>query len=216
MPRTASYSLSMAVLLAVSLSGAMGADPSITIVTLGDSYINGHGISDPADRFSAKVSAGLLAHGHDVVFQDVGFTNMSSDALRWLQSPAGQQLLANPAHHVLILETAQNDCRLLKLDASKANLDQILAALSSADIPVLIVGTVAYDFCGADYVAVYPTIFADLATKYGELLYPDFKAGIEGRHDLLGYDYDHANAAGEAIIAANILPSVEALIAGAR
>ena len=55
-------------------------------------------------------------------------------------------------------------------------------------------------------------MFSDLASKYGQILYPDFKAGIEDQHDLLASDGDHPNKVGEAIIATNILPSVEELI----
>lgn len=210
------YLIPLALLLMTGMAAATAEGP-VTIVTLGDSYINGYMIRDEADRFSAQVSAGLRARGKVVVFEDVGFKSTSLDALHWIQSPAGQSLLANPARHVLILETGQNDCLLFPLEQSRKNVDQILSALASSDIPVLVVGTVPYDSCsfaqwGAGYKEGFPAIFSELATKYGDLLYADFKAGIDGKADLLSRDHDHPNEAGEAIIAANILPSVEVLI----
>ena len=205
---------SSALLIGVAAAAAEG---PTTIVTLGDSYINGYLIKDPADRFSAKVASGLRALGKEVAFTDVGFTKTSLDALHWIQSSAGQALLANPERHALILEIAQNDCLLFPLQQSHDNLDQILSALAAKGVPVLVVGTLPYDDCrfaqwGAGYNEAYPAIFSELAAKYGDLLYPDFKAGIEGNASLLSRDQDHPNAAGEAVIAASILPAVEALI----
>ena len=37
-------------------------------------------------------------------------------------------------------------------------------------IPVLVVGTAAYGYCGAEYIAAFPEVFRGLAAKYGELL----------------------------------------------
>ena len=192
---------------------ANGADLPVTIVTLGDTLINGFKIDNPADRFSAKVAAGLLADDQKVVFQDAGTMDDTAGDLQWVLGPDGQALLANAANHVLIIETGGDECGTLKLEQTKANLDKILAALASKNIPVLVVGTIAFAFCGPDYVAAFPTMFSYLAAKYDDLLYPDFKAGVEGQ-DKLMVPYDgHPNEAGEAVIATDILPTVEALIA---
>ena len=111
--------VSFALLVLISAnSGAISADPAITLVTLGDSYINGYSIIDPADRFSAKVAAGLRAKGHTVVFQDVGFTNTSDGAAQWIKGTGGKALPADPANHALILEIGQNDCGTYKLPHS--------------------------------------------------------------------------------------------------
>lgn len=195
-----------------SISGAAGADQAVTIVTLGDSYINGYTISDPANRFSAQVASKLSSDGPHVVFEDIGFKNTSKSAAIWLSGPQGQELLNSPRPHAMILEIGQNDCGSLKLEATRANIDSILSALASRAIPVLVVGTRAYPWCGTDYAPAFKAMFSDLAAKYGDLLYPDFKTGIEDKLDLLASDQDHPNEAGEAIIAANILPLVEALV----
>ena len=148
-----------------------------------------------------------------MAFEDVGFKNTSKSAALWVAGPKGQELLQRAEHHALILEIGQNDCGSLTLEATRANIDSILTALASKKIPVLVVGTRAYPWCGADYAPAFKTMFSDLATKYRDLLYPDFKAGIEDQLDLLASDQDHPNKLGEAIIATNILPSVKALVA---
>ena len=204
--------LLLALVTGGSISGAAGADQTVTVVTLGDSYINGYTISDPAHRFSAQVASRLSPDGPHVVFQDIGFKNTSKSAAIWLAGPQGQALVDSPDHHAVILEIGQNDCGSLKLDATRAYIDSILSALASKAIPVLVVGTRAYPWCGTDYAPAFKMMFSDLAAKYGDLLYPDFKSGIEDNLDLLASDHDHPNEAGEAIIAANILPLVDALI----
>ena len=217
--RNVSRLASTTLLLSAGATWAAGAD-TVTIVTLGDSYVNGFTILKHEDQFSAKVAEALSADGRAATFQTVGFKDTSLDALQWLQSPTGQVLLANPDRHVLILEVAQNDCLRFTLEQSRDNLDQILSALASRNIPVLVVGTVPYEHCmtqrGESYRQDFPAMFAELAVKYDDLLYPDFKAGIEGQEKFLSRDHDHPNKDGEAIIAANILPSVEALIDRAR
>ena len=122
-------------------------------------------------------------------------------------------MLAHPRGQAVILELGQNDCGMSTLENTRASLDQILAHLAEKQIPVLVVGTAAYDFCGPDYVAAFPEIFRALAAKYGDLLYPDFKDGVTGHAELLQGDGDHANSDGEAVVVEKMLPSVEALIA---
>ena len=79
-------------------------------------------------------------------------------------------------------------------------------------IPVLVVGTAAYGYCGAEYIAAFPDVFRELAAKYGDLLYADFKEGVTGHPELISSDGDHANSAGEAVVVERMLPSVLALI----
>lgn len=199
----------------LGLAGNVDAeDASPTIVTLGDSYINGHGIEAPADAFAAKLKSALGADGHQVTIVEVGYTNDSRVGLRWLtKSSGGLDLQATPANNVLTVELGQNDCGLLDLEHTRANLDQILGILDDKRVPVLVVGTAAYAYCGAPYAEPFSKMFSELAAKHGDLLYADFKKGVTGNPDLLQFDYDHPNAAGEAIIVRNMLPVVEALLA---
>ena len=193
----------------------IGAGP-MTIVNVGDSYINSFGIVKHDDRFAGLLSARLHEEGYQVSIDEPGMKNSSLDALNWLQGLAGQPLLAHPDGHALILESGDNDCLLFELNKTRENLEKILSLLAAKSIPVLVVGTVPHDECmverGVAYATDYPAMYADLAAKYDELLYVDFKAGIEGREDLVFHDHIHPNKAGEQIVVTNILPSVIALL----
>src|SRR5262245_16951362 len=183
------------------------------IVTLGDSYINSYGVVF-TETFATRLKSGLNAAGHPVTIVEVGFKKTSEQGLTWLtESKDGLDLQASPANHAVIVELGGNDCGRMDLDHTRANLDQILSILAQKRIPVLVVGTAAYDRCGADYADPFSKMFSELATKHGDLLYPDFKEGVTGHSELLQWDDDHPNAAGDAIIARNMLPMVEALLA---
>jgi len=138
----------------------------------------------------------------------------SKSGLTWLtKNKAGLDLQANLANHAVIVELGQNDCPGTKLDQTRANLDQLLSIFDDKRVPVLVVGTAAYDYCGADYAEPYSKMFSELATKHGNLLYADFKEGVTGHRELLQSDNDHPNAASDAIIVRNMLPMVETLLA---
>ncbi|RAZ89137.1 arylesterase [Mesorhizobium hawassense] len=196
-------------------------DTPPTIITLGDSYINSYGVA-AADTFATRLKSGLNAAGHPVTIVEVGYTATSKKGLSWLaETKDGLDLQANPVGRAVIVELGQNDCARIDLAQTRANLDQILTILAQKRIPVLVVGTAAYDFCssalsaghGADYAGPFSKMFSELADKHGDLLYPDFKEGVTGHPELLQADRDHPNAAGDAIIARNMLPIVQALLA---
>src|SRR5438445_1113331 len=192
-------------------------DAPPTIVTLGDSYINSYGVAAP-ESFATRLKSGLNAAGHPVTILEVGYTATTKRGLAWLaESKDGLDLQASPANHVVIIELGQNDCARIDLDHTRANLDQLLGILADKRVPVLVVGTAAYDYCsyrnGADYAELFSKMFSELATKHGVLLYADFKEGVTGHPELLQADKDHPNAAGDAIIVRNMLPTVRALLA---
>jgi len=195
-----------------SLGLATAGDKPITIVDVGDSLIIGHGISAD-ETFPVRLQAALDVAGLSVEVVDTGFIESSRVGLRWFTTTTvGMALLADPTGHAVILELGQNDCGRLTLDQTRANLDGILAALAEKKIPVLVVGTAAYGHCGAEYVAAFPDVFRGLSSKYGDLLYPDFKEGVTGHPELTSADRDHPNSAGEAVIVERMLPSVLELI----
>ena len=201
----------------LGLAGNLDAeDAPPTIVTPGDSYINSYGVAAP-ETFATRLKSGLNAAGHPVTIVEVGYMATSKRGLAWLtESKDGLDLQASPANHVVIVELGQNDCARIDLDHTRANLDQILSILAQKRVPVLVVGTAAYDYCSfrhADYAELFSKMFSELATKHGDLLYADFKEGVTGHPELLQADNDHPNAAGDAIIVRNMLPMVEALLA---
>jgi acyl-CoA thioesterase I len=196
-------------------------ESKVTIVLIGDSYLSSYGLTRD-DRFDAKLNEALTARGLLVDVLDTGYTSTSVSGVRLLDG-----LLENPDYlgtaqmHAVIIELGQNDCGRWTLEETRAALDTMLAQLARSHIPALLVGTSPYDICETlpsrtNYNALYVQMFDDLAAKYGDLYYRDFKDGVAGNLALMQGDRDHPNAKGDAVIVALMLPVVQDLVARAK
>ena len=210
-----------AILAVFALIGPAAADDSlIRIVLTGDSYLSGYGLDDN-DTFGARLDSALKLENPLIHVVDTGYTETSLDAVGRLESfMSTASVLAAPSHRAVILELGSNDCGPFKLAETRTNLVALLAPFAAANVPVLIVGTNPYHHCERaarpNYAAEYMRMFADLATQYGDLYYPDFKIAVSGHPDLLQPDHDHPNAQGEALIVTKMLPIVRLLVAQAE
>lgn len=187
---------------------ASAASETARIVALGDSLTAGLGVA-PGDAFPAKLQAALQAGGHNVEIINAGVSgDTSSGGLARLDWALGE------GADGVIVELGSNDA-LRGLDPADMarNLDAILQRLSARDIPVLVAGMRAPPNLGSEYAAEFEPVFADLAEKYGALLYPFFLDGVAAQRDLNQADQMHPNAAGVDVIVARILPYVEQLLA---
>ena len=208
------FLFAVALMLAGSNVARADSEPPVTIIIIGDSLITSYGIYPSSGMFRAVLERALTESGQSAKVIDTGFRRTSETGLNWILSPDGVKVLEHSANTTAILELGSNDCNsYITLEQTRANLDQILEAFFNRHIPVLLVGTTAYETCGAEYVAAYPQVFVDLSIKYQVLLYPDFKSGIVGQPELLQYDKDHPNAAGVLYVVQHMMPSIEALIA---
>ena len=208
-----------AFMLASMLALPSLADESrVTIVLIGDSYISSYGVTKD-DRFEVKLGEALNAAGEPVDVIGTGYTSTAVSGAKLLDGlMKNPDYLGTPSMHAAIIELGQNDCGRWTLDETRAALDSMLAHLAQAQIPVLVVGTAPYDICERlpsrpNYNALYAQMFADLASKYGDLYYRDFKDGVTGNLNLLQGDRDHPNAKGDAVIVALMLPIVKELVA---
>lgn len=187
--------------------------PHVTVVGIGDSLLTGSGLFKEAQLLNL-LQRHLDEAGHDVTIVDTGFLHTSASSGYWLEHPTTREgkPFVWPLNSAAIIELGGNDClHGLDIHQTTAHLDHLVQTLSQMGVDVLLVGTAAFDECGADYVRQFAQLYADLAAKYGTLLYPEFKAGILGQPDMF-QDLDHPNEAGEAIVAANMLPIVVELI----
>src|SRR5438309_3693670 len=89
----------------LALAGNVDAeDAPVTIVTLGDSYINSYGVA-ATETFAAGLKSGLNAAGRPVTIVEVGYTVTSSVGVTWLmKAKEGLDLQASRAKHVVIVE----------------------------------------------------------------------------------------------------------------
>jgi acyl-CoA thioesterase-1 len=205
-----------AMLLLLALSLPVAAE-EITVVALGDSLTQGYGLIEE-EGFVPQLQAWLQARGHDVMVENHG---VSGDTTAGGLARIGWAL----GDHVdaLIVALGGNDLlRGLPPEASRANLDGILAEAEARSLPVLLIGLQAPGNYGPDYKAAFDAIYPELATTYDALLVESFLGPLtEAAEDdpaaaLASYmqpDGIHPSAEGVALIVEAIGPEVEALIA---
>ena len=98
---------------------------------------------------------------------------------------------------------------------TRRNLDRIVTQLTQRGVPGLIAGMRAPNNWGEDYRQRFDSIFADLASRHGTLLYPFFLETVALDPKLNQADGLHPNAKGIARIVEGIGPKVVELIARA-
>ena len=192
----------------------------IRIVLFGDSYISSHNV-EPKRAFAVQLEAALNANGPLVQIVSTDYTSTTLRGVARLKDFLDTEgILGDASPKVVILELGSNDCFRYKLEETQANLDAILKVLADQNIPVLVAGTTPYSTCKRrgqlNYDELYVQMFADLASKYGDLYYRDFKEGVGDHPELLQSDHDHPTAEGDAAIVARMLPVVGELIARAQ
>lgn len=212
------------IFVACSLGTAATSDDAthVTIIFLADSNLNGRGgrsMLKREEEFQPALARALAADGVIVAIESPGWQEFSEDGLSWInRAPAAAKMLAASKGYAVMVEIGGNDCHNpFTLDQTRSNLDQILKRLDEAHIPVLVVGNTPDALCrlsmGSTYVTEYIQMFSDLASKYGDLYYADFMDGANGHPELFQDDQEHANAAGNALIAERMLPVVKKLVA---
>ncbi len=203
---TGAWTWASALAAGLALATPAAAD-ALRLVALGDSLTAGYGLG-AADGFVAQLQDALDRSGHDVLVVDAGVSGDTSAGglarLDWV--------LADGADAVIVELGANDALRGLDPAASRGNLDAILGALASRDIPVLLAGMAAPRNLGAAYVTVFDGMYPDLARNHGAILYPFFLDGVATVPSLNQDDGLHPNAEGVAVIVAGILPYVLRLL----
>lgn len=183
-------------------------DGSLRIVALGDSLTAGYGLPDAA-AFPRVLQAALAARGHRVEIANAGVSGDTSTGglarVDW-SVPDGTD--------GVILELGANDMlRGVDPDVTRKALDTIISRLRARNIPVMLAGMYASRNLGPDYVRRFDAIHAELAQKYGLVLYPFFLDGVAGGPARLALpDGLHPSAEGVRLIVERILPSVETFL----
>jgi acyl-CoA thioesterase-1 len=107
--------------------------------------------------------------------------------------------------------------------AATTNLSGILQVADARGLPVLLVGLEAPSNYGAEYKAAFDAIYRELAEEFGALYHENFLGALLDGNDrqtalteLMQSDAVHPNAAGVALIIADIGPQVMELVSLAR
>jgi acyl-CoA thioesterase-1 len=201
----------------LALAAPVMAEP-VTIAALGDSLTQGYGLPQE-EGFVPQLENWLRARGHDVVVLNAG---VSGDTTAGGLSRVDWTL--TPEVDAMIVALGGNDLlRAIPPEASRANLDGILARAQEKDVDVLLIGLEAPGNYGPDYKAAFDTMYPDLAAKYGTLYSRSFLAGLvdgvdrtEALTGMMQSDGIHPNAQGVLRIVETLGPYVEDLVARAR
>ena len=178
------------------------------VVAFGDSLYAGYNL-EPDQGFAPALERALTAKGIKATVFNAG---VSGDT-----SAAGLQRLAFTLDglprkpDLVIVGLGGNDMlRGLSPEATRSNLDAILAELKTRGIRTVLTGMIAAPNLGPDYAAAFNPIYPELARKYGATLYPFFLDGVVGTRTLLLPDGIHPNDRGIQIIVERVAPLIAA------
>ncbi|MEO0999314.1 MAG: arylesterase, partial [Pseudomonadota bacterium] len=195
-----------AVLLILNLTFAAAqsaAADEIVIAALGDSLTQGFGLPE-ADGFVPQMEAWLRARGHDVRMVNAG---QSGDTTAGGLSRVGWTMTEDV--DAVIVALGGNDLlRGIDPEASRANLDGILTAITERGLPPLLIGMTAPGNYGPQWKAAFDAMYPELAEEHGALYVESFMAGllptnpteedISAARGLMQDDGIHPNAEGVA------------------
>ena len=197
----------VALLLALWLGTAWGAEEPTRLLILGDSLSAGLGLPED-ESFPSRLGAALEARDHAVTIINAG---VSGDTSAGGRARLDWVLADNPDAVILALG-ANDGLRGIDPAETRKNLTAILETLRERKLPVLILGMLAPPNLGKDYGEDFNAIYPELAEEYDALLYPFMLEGVAANPELNQPDGIHPNEAGVAVMVENITPLAEQLL----
>jgi acyl-CoA thioesterase-1 len=183
------------------------------IVAFGDSLTSGYGIGE-SHAFPALLQKRIddADMGYEVVNAGVS-GDTSSRALPRLEHALEGKV------RVLIVALGGNDgLRGVPIETVRANLSRIIETAQARGIQVLLCGMEALPNQrqgGLSYTIGFHNLFGELAAKYDVPLVPFIMFNVIGNATLMQPDHVHPNAEGARVVAENIWPHLQPLLAPA-
>lgn len=177
------------------------------IICFGDSLTAGLG-TGPGESYPDYLQADLDARGYGYRVVNEGISgNTTKDGVARLD----HILALKPA--VVVVEFGGNDgLRGLPIRDTRANLDKIIATLKDSGARVALAGISLPPDYGPDYIRQFDATYTVLAKKYNVPMLPFLLKGVYGVDGMMQADRTHATAAGNKIVAENVLPLVLPLL----
>jgi acyl-CoA thioesterase I len=177
------------------------------IVCFGDSLTAGLG-TDPGQSYPDYLQSSLDAAGYHYRVVNEGISgNTTKDGVERLNTI----LALHPA--VVIVEFGGNDgLRGLPISDSRANLDHIVQTLKSSGTKIILAGITLPPDYGPDYIKQFTDTYTVISNKYHVPLLPFLLQNVFGVEGMMQRDRTHATAAGNKIVATNVLPYVTPLL----
>jgi acyl-CoA thioesterase-1 len=182
------------------------------VVAFGDSLYAGYNL-DQGKGLAPVLEQALAARGVKAQVVNAGVSGDTS-AAGLARLPFTLDGLARKPDLMLVGLGGNDMLRGLSPDATRDNLDAILAELKKRGIPVLLTGMLASPNMGPDYATAFNPIFPALAKKYDAALYPFMLDGVIGNRELQLPDGIHPNDKGVTVIAGKLVPVVEEALRG--
>jgi acyl-CoA thioesterase I len=178
------------------------------VAFLGDSLTAGYGLGE-AQAFPARLEEQLQAEGLPFRAVNAGVSGDTSAGglarLDWVLSTGPD---------VVVVELGPNDgLRGLDLAMTETNLRAIVRRASEAGARVLLVGMRIPPNYGPDYAGRFEELYPRLAEELDVPLVPFLLADVGGVPELNQGDGIHPTAEGQEIVAANVAPHLEPLLA---
>jgi acyl-CoA thioesterase-1 len=186
---------------------AAAQDTRPLIVCFGDSLTAGYG-TDPGQSYPDYLQQDLDAEGYRYRVVNEGVSgNTTKDGINRLAGVVAMK----PA--VVIVEFGGNDgLRGLPIEESRAHLDTIVSTLKASGAKIVIAGITLPPNYGAAYIKQFDATYPMLAKKYNAPLMPMLLKDVYGVPGMMQADETHATAAGNKIVAQDLLPLVTPLL----
>ena len=182
-------------------------DPRPIIVAFGDSLTAGFG-AETGSSYPDFLQKELDRRGLHWRVVNAGLSgDTTSDGL----NRVGDVLAYRPS--IVILEFGGNDgLRGLPLQTTRANLEQMIVELQKGGSKVILAGMTLPPNYGPEYIRPFEQIYADLAKQYRMPRIRFLLEGVGGNNKLMQRDGLHATAQGNAIVAQNVLRTLEGML----
>ncbi len=195
-------------LLSVTPDEARGA---AVVVALGDSLTAGFGVAAD-EAFPARLEARLRTEGYAYRVVNAG---VSGDTTAGGLRRVDWVLRAKP--EVVIVALGANDgLRGQSPQATRANLEEIVARLRTAGVRVLLAGMRLPPNYGGEYTKEFEAIFPAVARRAKVALMPFLLDGVAGDPRLNQADGIHPTVAGQQAIADHLWPYLRPLLRPAK
>lgn len=182
-------------------------DDRPVIVAFGDSLTAGLGL-DERQSYPAVLERRLAARGYNYRVVNAG---ISGDTTSGGLIRVDAALAYRPK--IVILELGANDgLRGLPVETTRADLEQMIQAFQRGGAKVVLAGMTLPPNYGADYVRSFEQVFVDLSNQYHLPRIPFLLEGVAAHPGLMQSDGLHPNAAGQRIVADNVMRVLEPLL----